>query len=118
MPSVGGLDLNHGRGGDMPRAATSPETVAHSNGTSAQDGDGMRQVLDFAQQVAFVSRMAALSSVRERIRVRTVKAIRVEPVGRLIQQSRKGGNRVVHRRYVGASSCRGKLPGRAALPHR
>ena len=48
----GGLDLNHGRGGNTCVRGNVLETAAHSNGASAQDGDGVRQVLDFAQQVA------------------------------------------------------------------
>ena len=48
----GGLDLNHSRGGNTCVRGNILETAAHSNGASAQNGNSVRQILDFAQQVA------------------------------------------------------------------
>ena len=45
----GGIHLNHSRGGNTGVCGNVLETAAHGNRTGAQNGDGMRQVLDFAQ---------------------------------------------------------------------
>ena len=46
-----GLDLNHGRGGNTGVRGNVLEGAAHGDRTGTQNGDGVRQILDFAEQV-------------------------------------------------------------------
>ena len=87
----GGLDLNHSRGGNAGVRGNVLEVAAHSNGTGTQNGDGVRQVLNLAQQVARQQNGGTFICQRSDEGTHGQGDIGVEPVGRLIQQEQSGG---------------------------
>ena len=67
------------------------EVAAHSNGASAQNGDGVRQVLNLAQQMTRQQNGGAVFRQRSDEGTHGQGDIGVESVGRLVQQEQSGG---------------------------
>ena len=86
-----GANLNHGRGGNAGVCGNILEVATDSNGAGTQNGDGVRQILNFAQQVARQQNGGTVFCQRTDQGTHRQRDIGIEPVGRLIQQEQSGG---------------------------
>ena len=86
-----GANLNHSRGGNAGVCGNILEATAHSNGAGTQNGDGVRQILNFAQQVARQQNGGTVFCEGTDQGTHRQCDIGVETVRWLIQQEQGGG---------------------------